>query len=202
MHMNMTKPQEPIREKLIDHGIELALSHEDGLAAVTVQAVIAAAETTKESFAQNFPDRQSLIDAIFSKLMASIDREIDDAIANDSETYGSFTRAFIMCVLDMDWNGRWSPQGPLSALILTDARLKTIWSEWYRQRDMRHQATDGDVLLDIIRISTRGIWLAGAAGIDIPEKNALREKFLEYTKTAYCITRPETSFTAWQSTLQ
>lgn len=175
------KQPELVRRALMDKGIELAL--EGGLAAVTVQAVATAVGVTKGGFMHHFPTKQSLVDAIFAELMASIDREIDDAIARDPEPYGSFTRAYVMGALEMDWEGRGSPQAPLSAFMLTDPTLRAIWADWYAQRVLRHQATDGDIHLAILRLAADGIWLAGIVGTAISDKAQIQKNLVGMSKS-------------------
>lgn len=170
------KQPELVRRALMDQGIQLAL--DQGLAAVTVQAVASAVGVTKGGFMHHFPTKQSLVDAIFAELMASIDREMDDAMAHDPEPYGSFTRAYVIGALEMDWEGRGSPQAPLSAFMLTDPALRAIWAQWYAERMQRHHATDGDVSLGIVRLAADGIWLAGISGVALPDKTLLRQRLL------------------------
>ncbi len=174
------KQPELVRRALLDKGIELALA--GGLAAVTVQAVASAVGVTKGGFMHHFPTKQSLVDEIFAELMDAIDRELDDAMANDPEPYGSFTRAYVTGALEMDWEGRRSPQAPLSAFMLTDPALREVWSQWYAARMERHRETDGDLKLGIVRLAADGIWLAGIVNVVLPDRIALAKALLASTR--------------------
>ncbi|RYG89090.1 MAG: TetR/AcrR family transcriptional regulator, partial [Alphaproteobacteria bacterium] len=67
------KQPELVRRALIDHAARLAV--EQGLAAVTVQAVSDAAGVTKGGFMHHFPSKQALVDAVFTELIEIIDRD-------------------------------------------------------------------------------------------------------------------------------
>lgn len=174
------KQPELVRRALLDEAAKIAV--EGGLAAVTVQAVADAAGVTKGGFMHHFPHKQALIDAIFQEVLTSIDHMLDNFMAADPEPYGSFTRAYVEVVFEIGWEGRQSPWTRLSILMLTDANLRALWTDWFNARQKRHHVTDGKVSLTIVRLAADGIWLADLSNIDLPKRSLLRERLLGATK--------------------
>ncbi|WP_062206053.1 TetR/AcrR family transcriptional regulator [Aureimonas sp. AU12] len=171
-----------VRRALLDHAARLVV--EEGLAAVTVQAVSDAAGVTKGGFMHHFPSKQALITAVFEDLLGQIDRDLDARMAGDPEPWGSFTRAYVEAVLDMVPRGDGGPLAALSLSWLTDAGLRTLWADWFAERLRRHDATDGAVSLAVVRLAADGLWLSDLAGIAVADCNALRRHLVEATRPA------------------
>jgi AcrR family transcriptional regulator len=70
-----SKQPELVRRALLDHAAKLAV--EQGLAAVTVQAVSDAAGVTKGGFTHHFPSKQALIDTVFHELLEKLGHDLD-----------------------------------------------------------------------------------------------------------------------------
>lgn len=174
------KQPELVRRALLDEAAKLAVS--GGLGAITVQAVSAAAGVTKGGLMHHFPSKQTLVDALFQDLLDSVGTDLDERIELDETPYGSFTRAYVDAVLEMGWEGGFSPMAPLSILMLTDDDLRAKWSAWFNDRLRRHDPTDGDIRLALVRLAADGIWLADLSGIDIPNRGELRERLVDATQ--------------------
>ena len=93
------KQPEAVRRALLDQAARLAV--EEGMAAVTVQAVSDAAGVTKGGFIHHFPSKQALIDAVFEELLDTLSDDLDRRLAADPQPYGSFTRAYVESVLEL-----------------------------------------------------------------------------------------------------
>lgn len=174
------KQPELVRRALLDHAARLAV--EQGLAAVTVQAVSDAAGVTKGGFLHHFPSKQALITAVFEELVEVIDRDLEERIASDDESYGVFTRAYLEAVFDMGLDSEGGPWASLSMSWLTDPDLRALWATWFEKRVERHAETDGDVRLTIVRLAADGLWLADLAGIAIAERQRLHAELLQATR--------------------
>lgn len=175
------KRPESVRRALLDQAARLAV--EQGLAAVTVQAVADAVGVTKGGLTHHFPNKRSLLDAVIRELVAGIDREIDQRIEADSEAYGSFTRAYIEAVFQMSLGADGGPWAALSISVLTDPSLRALWADWFHARLEQHKATDGqDVQLAAARLAADGVWLADLAGVRLLGLEALRTHLLESTR--------------------
>ncbi|MET2825660.1 TetR/AcrR family transcriptional regulator [Mesorhizobium shangrilense] len=174
------KQPERVRRALLDEAARLAV--EQGLAAVTVQAVADAAGVTKGGFIHHFPSKQALIDAVFAELLDMIDRELDERIAADPEPNGAFTRAYVEAVFHIGTDAAGSPWAPLSISMLTDAGLRALWARWLGARLERHKATDGGLDLAVVRLAADGVWLADMSGIPSGNDVQLRDHLLLATR--------------------
>jgi len=174
------KQPETVRRALLDQAARLAV--QEGLSAVTVQAVSDAAGVTKGGFIHHFASKQILIDTVFAELLDAISSDLDHRIAADPEPYGSFTRAYVESAFDLSREAQGGPWAPLWVSMLTDPRLRLLWSEWITVRQTRHQTTDSDLRLLIVRLAADGVWLADLGGISLPHPDQLRLQLLEETQ--------------------
>ena len=156
-YMRHKQPQQ-VRAALIEQAAACAIRQ--GLASLTLQQVAEAAGVTKGGLLHHFPSKQTLIEAVFEDLLGRLDDEIDRLMREDSVENGRFTRAYIDAFFQVTREGGKSPWAALSISCMTDARLRTLWSEWMRERLERHAATDGAPHLALARYAADGIWLA------------------------------------------
>ncbi|SCM79132.1 HTH-type transcriptional regulator [uncultured Pleomorphomonas sp.] len=174
------KQPELVQRALLDHAARLAV--EQGLAAVTVQAVAEAAGVTKGGLLHHFPSKQALIDAVFADLLEALDRDLDARIAADPDPHGIFTRAYVESVFDMSPDADGAIWAALSISMLTDPKPRRLWSEWVKTRQERHRATDGTPALAAIRLAADGIWLADLTGVVVEERAAMRDFLIRQTR--------------------
>ena len=92
------KQPEVVRRNLLDCAAKLAA--EQGVAALSVQAVADAAGVTKGGLFHHFPSKQALLEAVMADLLTALDSEIDAFVSQDCEAYGRFTRAYVNAVFD------------------------------------------------------------------------------------------------------
>lgn len=177
-----TRRKQPdlVRRALLDQAARLAV--EQGLAAVTVQAVSKAAGVTKGGFTHHFPTKQVLIDAVFHELLDALARDLDQRMGADPEPYGSFTRAYLEAAFDLGPDDKGGVWAALSITMLTDPTLRAFWTQWLQSRLERHRATDGDVKLAAVRLAADGIWLACLSGVTLAERRLLRDHLLLQTR--------------------
>ncbi|MBP2168841.1 AcrR family transcriptional regulator [Erwinia toletana] len=147
---------ELVRQQLLQSAARLAT--ELGVGAVTVSAVAQAAGVTKGGFFHHFPSKQALIEGLFDDMLQQLDSDIDQFIAEDPLPYGSFTRAYVkVAFLDNQQERGWAA---LSFTMLTDVDLTVKWDSWLAKRLEKHQQTDSDAQLEVIRLAADGVWLA------------------------------------------
>lgn len=174
-----TKQPELLRRKLLDCTARLAA--EQGIVAVTVQAVAAAAGVTKGGLFHHFPSKEKLIEAVFRDQLDRFDAAIESALVGDSDTRGCFSRAYVNVVVHLGDN----PLMTQSLSVISDPALRKLWSDWLRMRLDRHRATDAGVDLEVIRYAADGVWLADLWGVegDLREdRDTLRLRLLNDTK--------------------
>ncbi|MCA1299698.1 TetR/AcrR family transcriptional regulator [Stappia indica] len=174
------KDPEKVRHALL--AAARLMASDKGLAALSLQAVAAAAGVTKGALFHHFASKQALVDAVFADLLESLDQDIDARIAADGEPQGCFTRAYadVVCRL-----GAADPADPHAALwisAIAEPRLRERWADWVTQRLDRHRRTDNAPPLAIVRHAADGVWLADLAGIDIPDRAALRDRLIAATR--------------------
>lgn len=175
------RPKQPqiVRRALIEQAARLAV--EEGLAAVTVQAVADAVGVTKGGVTHHFPHKRALIDAVVGDLLDALDAEINAWMMADPEPHGAFTRAYLEATLAAGADVG-NPWGSLAALMLADASLRARWSGWLAGRLARHHATDNDRSLAIVRLAADGLWLADLGGVELGDRKGLRARLLAMTR--------------------
>jgi len=189
------KQPEQVRRALLDCAARLAV--EKGLTNLTVHAVAEAAGVTKGGLFHHFPNKQALVEAVFTDLLERLDTEIDTLLAQDADLHGRFTRAYIKTTIAEKNHTVGNAWIALSLSMITDASVTRLWSEWLAGRLERHRATDGSPMLEIVRLAVDGAWLAlmmkvnGASVTDIP---ALRARLIALTQQNYgrtCASEPD-----------
>lgn len=177
------KQPEIVRRNLLDCAAKLAA--DQGVAALSVQAVADAAGVTKGGLFHHFASKQVLLEAVMADLLGALDAEIDALISQDCEAYGSFTRAYVNAVFDdrdRDSGRQWAA---ISVSMVGEPSLRRMWTSWVEGRLARHKDTDDGVVLEMVRLAADGIWFAdlladdGRAGGD---RAALKARMIAQTK--------------------
>lgn len=174
------KQPEVIRRALLDQAARIAV--EEGVAAVTVQAVAAAAGVTKGGLTHHFPSKQSLIEAMFQEMLDDLGRRIAELVAADPDPRGAFTRGYVVAVFEITPEDRGGPWAALSVLMLSDPSLRAMWSDWFQARLEEAGAGDAGLDLAIVRLAADGIWLADLSGTPLPDRAALSARLIAATR--------------------
>lgn len=152
--MSRKKDPQQVRSRLLESASRLAA--DNGLAEISLSAVAAAAGVTKGGLFHHFPNKRALISALFTALIADIDREIDDYLQQDAGGYGCFTRAYVRSgFAESDDRVTWAA---ITYSIKSDSELIELWDAWIAGRLARHQATDSAPALEIVRLAADGAW--------------------------------------------
>ena len=176
------KRPERVRRALLDQAARLAL--EQGLAAVTVQAVCDAAGVTKGTLFDHFAGKPALIDAVVAGLLAKLDADIAAAMAEDTRSQGRFTRAYVTVTLNDLLVNQTSQWTALYISSLTEPSLRRVTAEWFATSVDRHRATDDHPTLEVARLAADGAWLAGLLlqdGAPMPDLASLRDRLVAMT---------------------
>ncbi|MTJ83607.1 MAG: TetR/AcrR family transcriptional regulator [Telmatospirillum sp.] len=180
---NRKKQPELVRRLLLDCAAKLAI--EGGFSAVTVQAVADGAGVTKGGLFHHFPSKQALIDAVVQDLMVQIDAEIDQAMDQDKQDYGCFTRAYIELTFTDRHYGIGSPHVGKAQALMVDREFNRMWSVWLTGRLRRHAETDADPMLEIVRLAADGAWMTRVICDDheiFQDVEALRRRLVGLTR--------------------
>lgn len=178
-HKRKKQPQ-VVRRALLDQAI--ALTMRDGLDRVTLQAVAVAAGVTKGGLLHHFANKQALIDAVFDDLLDGLDGKLDALIAADPMPYGAFTRAYVEVTFATEWRAEVNPRASMSVLILSDARMRTLWSQWFAARLARHDSTDAGVALAVVRLAADGFWVAALSDVAQDDTAQLHQTLIAATR--------------------
>lgn len=174
------KQPEVVRRTLLDCAASLAA--EQGLGAVTVQAVADAAGVTKGGFFHHFPSKQTLVEAVLHDLLDQFDAEIDAVMAKDPVAHGRFTRAYVEVGLKALSDGRAGDYAALYIALLSEPELGRICAE----RFAKYHAIDDDPMLEVVRLAADGAWLAvldRPANMPPLDLAALRDRLIAMTRT-------------------
>lgn len=181
MYLSMTeahrrkKQPEHVRVQLIESAKRLAL--ENGLAAVSVEAVAADAGVTKGGLFHHFPSKHALVDAVFRHLLDQFAADLDARMAVDTEPHGRFTRAFVRSVFEVGAEAQW---GPLWIATITDPELRRLWGEWLTSQLSKHGETS--LRLESARFAADGVWLGHMFGVAPEDPDAFQRHLIEMTR--------------------
>lgn len=177
------KQPELVRHALLECAGRIAAKQ--GMAALTVQAVAAAAGVTKGGLFHHFPSKQALVEAMFDHLLDRLDADIDAVLDADENARGRFTRAYVDMSFAHPYRSDGSPWVALSMAMAADPALALRWAQWLRRRLERHKTTDIDPTLEVIRLAADGVWLAFMTRTEhliLGDLNALRERLVAMTQ--------------------
>lgn len=178
--MPYTRKKQPqiVRRALLDSARKLA--SEQGLAALSLQAVAKEAGVTKGGLFHHFASKQALVEGVFADLLEQLDARIDALIAKDRDARGCFTRAYVKTTFDGDALGIGSPWAALCISMVVEPGLRRVWGCWLQDRLQRHQSTDSDPMFEIVRLAADGAWLAS---LDAPQHTLkLRNRLIALCK--------------------
>ncbi|WP_041527432.1 TetR/AcrR family transcriptional regulator [Paracoccus aminophilus] len=181
--MNSSSPRkrqpELVRQRLLDATAEIAVGQ--GLHAVTVQSVAAAAGVTKGGLFHHFASKDDLIHEVVRQQLEQVDAIVEEALAQDGASYGCFTRAYVLAIFAVC-----DTAAPVSIALFAEPSHRRIWTDWVNQRLERHRETDGSVALTAVRMAADGVWLWDLWDEDtcwIEDRAALRDHLLAATRT-------------------
>lgn len=167
---------EAVRVKLLAAAARIAA--EQGLAAITLQAVARIAGVSKGGLLHHYSSRQHLIEALHASLLSRLDLRIRDIRANDPEQRGQFTRAYLSAVALPGGSPEESLLLGATALAMSsDPHLAETWRHWIAGHLARSGEEDRSPAAAAIRCAADGIWLADCTHTTLPA--TMRNSILE-----------------------
>ena len=166
-----------VRERLLNAAEQVVTR--DGVSNLTLTAVAKEADVSKGGLLYHFPSKSALINAIVERMACRCESDQEEAIKDDSQKNGRFTRAYL--------TARAEPpdpeEEPIHTAILAAAGTDPQYLDPYRKRFSEWQKrleTDGIDPVDatIVRLAADGLCLCSLLGMPLPD-GELRLKMLD-----------------------
>jgi AcrR family transcriptional regulator len=144
-----------VRESLLNAAFEIAATK--GIADVTVNKVSEFAAVTKGAFFHHFDSKETLVTELMQMLLTRLGRQFDQLLAEEEDTDGCFTRAYIRAAFSEGAAERkiW---GALLSLMASKDQVGRAWDSWLSERLKRHSKTDSRIELRVVRLAADGVW--------------------------------------------
>jgi Tetracyclin repressor-like, C-terminal domain len=109
-------------------------------------------------------------------LLTRLDKQFDRLMAEEENSDGCFTRAYISAAFSEGAAERKS-WGALLSLMASKGQVGRVWDNWLGKRLKRHAKTDSRIELRVVRLAADGVWLERI--MNAKSKNLRRvEKYL------------------------
>jgi len=148
-----------VRQQLLE--VAARLAGEQGMSAVTLDAVSAASGVSKGGLLHHFPTKNALLDALFESLLEKFDADIDELMRADPLPQGRFSRAYLQAVSGLkdrpDDSRSWTQ---VTIALLAEPRLRLRWRQWVAARAEEYIGTDSALDTLIVRFAADGLWFA------------------------------------------
>jgi len=148
-----------VRQQLLE--VAARLAGEQGMSAVTLDAVSAASGVSKGGLLHHFPTKNALLDALFESLLERFDADIDELMRADPLPQGRFSRAYLQAVSGLkdrpDDSRSWTQ---VTIALLAEPRLRLRWRQWVAARAEEYIGTDSALDTLIVRFAADGLWFA------------------------------------------
>lgn len=174
-----------VRERLLNAAEQVVAR--DGVRTLTLDAVAKEAGVSKGGLLYHFPSKSELITAIVEKLACRCEADQTAALAQDDNTVGAFTRAYLTTRI-----AKPMPQErPVHSALLAAAATDPDYLAPFRKRCQEWQARlnqDGidPSIASIVRLAIDGLCLCRLLGIQVPEGEAEQrviEKLMTMTRS-------------------
>ena len=145
-----------VKQSLLSAAFELAATK--GIADVTVNKVSGLADVTKGAFFHHFDSKETLVTELTQMLLTRLDEQFDRLIAEEGNSDGCFTRAYIRAAFSEGAAER-KVWGALLSLMASKDQIGWAWGNWLSERLKRHSKTDSRIELRVVRLAADGVWL-------------------------------------------
>ncbi|AZG15485.1 MULTISPECIES: TetR/AcrR family transcriptional regulator [Cupriavidus] len=181
------RPKQPqlIRDRLIAATIDLLV--EEGIGAVTLNAVAARAGVSKGGLQHHFSSKQELLQALSSEVLDHFKRQVETVAASDTEPHGRHTRAYLRASADgFVEAGERELWKAAMMLVMARPEFRMPYQAW-EAASLQHDAAgcDDATRLLLCRLAADGLWLADLLGhrsIDPTQRAALVRQLEQMTR--------------------
>ena len=168
-----------VRESLLNAAFELAATK--GMAHVTVNKVSELAHVTKGAFFNHFDSKETLVTELMQMLLTRLDKQFDRLIAEEENSNGCFTRAYIRAAFSEGAAER-KVWGALLSLMASKDQVGRVWENWLSERLKRHSKTDSRIELRVVRLAADGVWLERIMNAKSKNLKGVEEYLIEMTR--------------------
>jgi AcrR family transcriptional regulator len=168
-----------VRESLLHAAFELAATK--GMADVTVNKVSKLADVTKGAFFHHFDSKETLVTELMQMLLTRLDKQFDRLMAEEENSDGCFTRAYIRAAFSEGAAERKS-WGALLSLMASKDQVGRVWNNWLSERLKRHSKTDSRIELRVVRLAADGVWVERIMNAKSKNLKGLEEYLTEMTR--------------------
>jgi AcrR family transcriptional regulator len=168
-----------VRESLLTAAFELAATK--GMADVTVNKVSELADVTKGAFFHHFDSKETLVTELMQMLLTRLDKQFDRLMAEEENSDGCFTRAYIRAAFSEGVAER-KVWGALLSLMATKDQVGWAWDIWLGERLKRHSKTDSRIDLRVVRLAADGVWLERIMNAKSKHLKGVAEYLIEMTR--------------------
>jgi AcrR family transcriptional regulator len=168
-----------VRDSLLNAAFELAATK--GIADVTVNKVSESANVTKGAFFHHFDSKEMLVTELMQMLLMRLDKQFDRLMAQEENSDGCFTRAYIRAAFSEGAAERkiW---GALLSLMAAKDQVGSVWDDWLSERLKRHSKTDSRIELRAVRLAADGVWLERIMKAKSKTLKGVEEYLIEMTR--------------------
>jgi AcrR family transcriptional regulator len=168
-----------VRESLLNAAFALAATK--GMADVTVNKVSELADVTKGAFFHHFDSKETLVTELMQMLLTRLDKQFDRLMAEEENSDGCFTRAYIRAAFSEGTAERklW---GALLSLMASKDQVGRVWDNWLSERLKRHSTTDSRIELRVVRLAADGVWLERIMNTKAKHLKGVEEYLIEMTR--------------------
>jgi AcrR family transcriptional regulator len=168
-----------VRDSLLNAAFELAATR--GMADVTVNKVSESADVTKGAFFHHFDSKEALVAELMQMLLTRLGKQFDRLVAEDENSDGCFTRAYIRAAFSEGAAERkiW---GALLSLMASKDQVGWAWEIWLSERLKRHSKTDSRIELRVVRLAADGVWLERIMNAKSKTLKGVEEYLIEMTR--------------------
>ncbi len=160
------RPKQPqlIRDRLIAATIDLLV--EEGIGAVTLNAVAARAGVSKGGLQHHFSSKQELLEALSDQVLEHFKAQVAAVADADAESHGRNTRAYLRASADgFVESGERELWKAAMMLVMARPEFRTPYQQWESASLQQDVAQSGDPThLLLCRLAADGLWLADLLG--------------------------------------
>lgn len=158
------KQPELLRSQLLHSAARIAA--EQGVQAVTLDAVAERAGVTKGGLQHHFRSKQALLDALFAQTMEQFHRDVTAEVDVDPEERGRAARGYLRVVSREPAGGEATDLlRLLLALMLAEPALRERWGDAFGELTRPDALPEPEAArLMICRLAADGIWISDLLG--------------------------------------